>query len=148
MCTSARSSSSRLSTDGALLSRVSRVTFCCLMPWRGPNSPSSRDSTGLFFLRSGLAFKPSSTGICGGAGGRSEGVWDLLGAFEVCLFPQAAISSRKLFPLEPMLSTFSFEEPFEQAITRGGAPITEFLSGSPSTSESSIRGAFGISSSK
>ena len=146
--TSACSISFRLSTDGALLSRCSRVVFCCLPPWRGPTSPSSRDLTGLFFFRSGLAFKPRSVGICGGAGGRSECVWLLVGAFEVCPLPRVAISSHKLFPLEPMLSTSSSEEPSEQAITIGGASITEFLSGSPSASKSSIKGAFGISSSK
>jgi len=146
---SASSISSRLSTDGALLSRCSRVTFCCLVPWQGPTSPSSRDSTNLFFFRSGLAFKPRSTGIYGGAGGRTEGVWDLVGAFEDCPLPRPAISSRKLFPLlEAMLSTSSSEESSEQVITRGGASITKFLSGSPLASESLIRGVFGISFSK
>ena len=149
MHTSARSSSSQLSTDGALLSRGSRVTFCCLAPWRGPTSPSSRDSTSLFFFKSGLTFKPRSARIYGGVGGRSEGIWDLVGAFEVCPLPRAAISFHKLFPLfEAMLSTSSSEESSKQATTKGGAPITEFLSGSPSASKSSISGVFGISSSK
>ena len=147
MHTSARSISSRLSTNVALLSRCSRVGFCYLPPWRGPTSPSSKDSIGLFFFRLRLTFKPRSAGVYGAAGGRTE-VWDLAGTFDDCPLPRAAISSRKLFPLlEAMLSTSSSKESSEQAIIRG-ALITEFLSYSPLTSESSISGAFGISSSK
>ena len=147
ICTSVRSTSSRLSTDGALLFRCSRVIFCCLPPWRGPTSPSSRDSIGLFFFRSGFAFRLRSAGTCGAIGGRTEG-WDLAGAFNDYPLPRVAISSRKLFPLlEVMLSTSSSEESFEQAIIRG-ASTTKFLSCSPSTSESLIRGAFGMSSLK
>ena len=150
MRTSAHSSSSQLFTDGAFLSRGSRIIFCCFAPWREPTSPSSRDSTGLFFFRSGLTFRPRSAGTYGGAGGRLEGVWDLAGAFEVCPLPRVAISSHELLlPLfEAMLSNSLSEESSRQAITRGGMPITEFLPSSPLTSKSSIRGAFGISSSK
>ena len=54
--TSARFSSSRLSTEGALLFFCSRVVFWCL-PGRGTTSPSSGVSTGLFFFRSGLTFR-------------------------------------------------------------------------------------------
>ena len=119
------------------------------MPCRGPTSPSSSDSTGLFFFRSGLAFRPRSAGTCGGAVGRLEGAYDLVGAFEVDPLPLAAISSfRLLWPLfKAILSSSSSEELFGRAIARIGVRTLEFLSDSPLEFEMLIKGALELFSS-
>ena len=53
---------SRLSTDLALLSLESLAFFCCLAPFWGATSPSSKSLTGLFFLRFRLACSLRSVG--------------------------------------------------------------------------------------
>ena len=73
---------SRLSTDLALLSWGSLAFFCCLAPFLGATSPSSKSSTGLFFLRFELACNPRSVGS-GGEGGRLGGTWVLGTSFKV-----------------------------------------------------------------
>ena len=136
--------SSRLSTDWDLLSLVSGTTFYCFVPFRGTTSPSLSVSTGLFFFKSRLGFKPRSMGICGGR----RGTWDLRVAFDVDSLPLAAMSSLKL--LLPLFSTMLSSSLFEssgRAITKFGVRIPEFLSDSPLTSEMLIKGALGIFSS-
>jgi len=73
-----------------------------------------------------------------------------VGAFEVDPLPRATISSLKLLlPLfEAMLSSSSLEESSGQAIIRGEVQMAEFLFGSSTTFERSIRGDFGLSFSK
>jgi len=141
--------SSRLSTDWDLLSRASGITFYCFVPFQGPTSPFSSVLSGLFFLGSGLGFRPRSVGICGKGGGRLEGTWDLEAAFDVDSLPLEARSSFKLLlPLFiTMLSSSSSEELFGQPITRIGVRTLEFLSNSPAASKILIRGALGLFSS-
>ena len=102
--------SSQLSTNQDLLSRASRITFCCFVPFRGPTSPSSSVASGLFFFKSGLGFRPRLVGICGGKGG----TLDLGAIFDVDSLPLVAMSSLKLLlPLfSAMLSSSSSEELF------------------------------------
>ena len=89
---------SRLSMDWALLSLGSLVFVCCLTPFWGPTSPSSRSSTTLFFFKFELAFSPTSVGIWGGGGGRLIGTWVLGASFEV--YPLFLLAN---WPFRPVL---------------------------------------------
>ena len=108
--------SSRLSTNRDLLSRASRITFCCFVPFRGPTLRSSSVSSGLLFFKLGLSFRTRLVGIYGGRGG----TLDLGAAFDVNSLPLVAMSSLKLLlPLfSAMLSSSSSKELFERAITK------------------------------
>ena len=116
--TSARYCSSRLSTDWDLLLLASGAIFCWFVPFRGPTSPSSSVSTGLFFFRSGLAFKPRSRGICGGGGGAN---WDVGAIFYVDSLPLVARRSLKLllFLFNAILSSPSSESSGRASIKYG-----------------------------
>ena len=101
---------SRLSMDWALLSLGSLVFVCCLTPFWGPTSPSSRSSTTLFFFKFELAFSPTSVGIWGGGGGRLIGTWVLGASFEVYpLFLLANWPFRPVLCFRSMPSSSSFE---------------------------------------
>ena len=137
--------SSRLSTNWDLLPLVSRATFCCFIPFQGPTSPSLSVSTGLFFFRSGLAFRLRSMGICGGGGGATW-VWGAV--FDVDSLPLASMRSLKLLlPLFNAILPSSSSESSRHASIKYGLWTPELLSNSPSASEMQIRGAFGLFSS-
>ena len=89
--------SSRLSTDLTLLSLGSLALLCCLAPFWGPTSPSSKSSTSLFFLRFELACNPRLVGG-EGEGGRLRGTCVLGTSLEVC--PLFLLAIR---PFKPVL---------------------------------------------
>ena len=68
-CPRRTTTSSWLSTNLALLSLSSLAFFCCLTPFWGPTSSSSKSSTIFFLLKFGLAYNPRLVGG-GGRGGR------------------------------------------------------------------------------
>ena len=137
--------SSRLSTDWDLLPLVSRATFCCFIPFRGPTSPFSSILTGFFFFRSGLGFRLRSVGICGGGGGAT---WDVRAIFDVDSLPLAARRSLKLLlPLFNAILSSSSSELSGCVSIKYGLWTPELLSDSPSASEIQIRGALGLFSS-
>ena len=82
-CPHRTSASSWLSTDLTFLSLGSLALLCCLDPFWGTTSPSSKSSTGLFFLRFELACSPRSVGG-GGEGWRLRGTCVLGTSLEVC----------------------------------------------------------------
>ena len=72
---------SQLSTESNLLLLWSCDYLCCLLPFGGPTSPSSRASWCLFLLSSGMSFSPRPVGSWGGGGGGFTGGLDLLASW-------------------------------------------------------------------
>ena len=87
-----------LFTNWAFLSLGSLVFLCCLAPFWGPTSSSSKSSTILFFFKFGLAFSLRSRMSCGGGRGRLVGTCVLGASFEVN--PLFLLANR---PFKPVL---------------------------------------------
>ena len=143
------STSSRLSTKLAFLSLGSLAFFYCLAPFWGPTSPSSKSSTCLFFLKSGLTLSPRSAGSCGGRGGRLTKTWVLGTSFEVDpLFLLAIKPPRPILYFRSMpFSSSSSELAPTLATVNFGRRATESQSSSVSKSKSSTSLSATLSSS-
>ena len=126
--------SSRLSTEGALLS----LAFLgCFAPFGGITSPFSTSCTFLFLFKSRLGSSPTAV-IGRGGGGRLRGTW-VLGTFLEAdpLFLLASRPFKLVLYFKSMPPSSSFELASTRATINLGEWAAENLSKSASESESS-----------